>query len=99
MEEGEISNDDLYNALHQRLVATGEWARLSTLLKRMLDDSGWEGDLNGHALELAKSQQTLSIHDLMASLTPHAKETLPTHIKTHIVSLLRDFLDRNLEDA
>ncbi|KAN0064215.1 SAGA histone acetylase and TREX-2 complexes component [Thecaphora frezii] len=53
MEEGEISNDDLYSALHQRLVATGEWARLSTLLKRMLDDSGWEGEMNSHALGMS----------------------------------------------
>lgn len=77
MEEGEISGaggDELYNALHQRLVASGEWAKLSALLRRMLDECGWETALHDHAAAQARAQPTtLSLPDLIDSLVPHAK--------------------------
>lgn len=77
MEEGEIrgsGGDELYNALHQRLVASGEWAKLSTLLKRMLDECGWETAFQQHAAVQARSQPaTLSLPDLVDQLIPHAK--------------------------
>lgn len=81
MEEGEISGaggggDELYNALHQRLVASGEWAKLSTLLKRMLDECGWETTFQDHAAAQARAQPTtLSLPNLIDQLVPHAKGT------------------------
>ncbi|TKY86924.1 hypothetical protein EX895_004212 [Sporisorium graminicola] len=107
MEEGELNKappapeagDGLYNALHQRLVASGEWQRLLILLRRMLDESGWETEFQGFATSKAKSQPVLSVPDLIDVLTPHAKDTLPPHVKAHLLDKLRDFLDRNLEDA
>ncbi|SPO31892.1 uncharacterized protein UTRI_06729 [Ustilago trichophora] len=108
MEEGELSTttntvasggDELYNALHQRLVASGEWQRLLILLRRMLDECGWETQFQQHATSKAKQQPVLSVPDLIDVLTPHAKDTLPPHVKAHLLEKLRDFLDRNLEDA
>ncbi|PWN54331.1 hypothetical protein IE53DRAFT_383110 [Violaceomyces palustris] len=99
MDDSDVSGDELQNALHQRLVATGEWNRLLMLMKRMLDDCGWETSLREHASERAKAQEKLSLPDLLNELGPYAKSTLPTHVKNHMTSLLRDFLDRNLEDA
>ncbi|EST09192.1 Transcription factor, enhancer of yellow 2 [Kalmanozyma brasiliensis GHG001] len=107
MEEGELNpsassssgNDELYNALHQRLVASGEWQRLLILLRRMLDESGWENEFQSFATGKAKQQPVLSVPDLIDVLTPHAKDTIPPHVKTHLLEKLRDFLDRNLEDA
>lgn len=83
MEEGELSinptsassagGDELYNALHQRLVASGEWQRLLILLRRMLDESGWETEFSQFATTKAKQQPILSVPDLIDVLTPHAK--------------------------
>ena len=138
MEEGELNpstfpssttssvDSELYNALHQRLVASGEWSRLLVLLRRMLDECGWESGLQQHATEKAKSQPVLSVPDLIDELSGYAKgeypyeekevkeekekltlikgnwgktDTLPAHVRTHLLERLRDFLDRNLEDA
>ncbi|KAJ9477285.1 Transcription and mRNA export factor SUS1 [Pseudozyma hubeiensis] len=102
MEEGELSSsqhDPLYNALHQRLVASGEWQRLLILLRRMLDESGWETEFDNFATAKAKTQPVLSVPALIDVLTPHAKDTIPPHVKEHLLGKLRDFLDRNLEDA
>lgn len=80
MEEGELNSasappgaDELYNALHQRLVASGEWQRLLILLRRMLDECGWETNFQQHATAQAKAQPVLSVPDLIDVLTPHAK--------------------------
>ncbi|GAC92777.1 hypothetical protein PHSY_000333 [Pseudozyma hubeiensis SY62] len=78
MEEGELSSsqhDPLYNALHQRLVASGEWQRLLILLRRMLDESGWETEFDNFATAKAKTQPVLSVPALIDVLTPHAKVT------------------------
>lgn len=42
---------------------------------------------------------TLSPTATCVFLLPDRAETLPNHVKAHMISLLRDFLDRNLEDA
>ena len=65
--------DDLYNALHQRLVASGEWQRLLILLRRMLDESGWEQEFAAFATNKAKTQPVLSVPELVDVLTSHAK--------------------------
>lgn len=81
MEEGELNpsastgGDELYNALHQRLVASGEWQRLLILLRRMLDESGWENEFQAFATGKAKQQPVLSVPELIDVLTPHAKGT------------------------
>ncbi len=83
MEEGELNptlassgGDELYNALHQRLVASGEWQRLLILLRRMLDECGWENEFQSYATGKAKQQPMLSVPDLIDVLTPHAKGEL-----------------------
>ena len=83
MEEGELGptngvdagagRDELYNALHQRLVASGEWQRLLILLKRMLDECGWEAQFQSTATTKAKQQPVLDVPSLIDALTPHAK--------------------------
>lgn len=81
MEEGELNpatsgGDELYNALHQRLVASGEWQRLLILLRRMLDECGWETQFQQTATQKAKQQPVLSVPDLIDQLTPAAKGKL-----------------------
>ena len=83
MEEGELNptltsaGDELYNALHQRLVASGEWQRLLILLRRMLDECGWETQFQQHAVSKAKQQPVLSVPELIDALGPHARGTSP----------------------
>ncbi|KAJ1572390.1 hypothetical protein NDA11_007036 [Ustilago hordei] len=110
MEEGELkagttttttttTSEELYKALHQRLVASGEWQRLAILLRRMLDECGWATSLHNTAANTAKRQNVASVPELVDVLTAHAKDSLPPHVKTHLLDKLSDFLDRNLEDA
>lgn len=97
MEEGELNpasappgGDELYNALHQRLVASGEYSRLQILLKRMLDECGWETQFTNHATRKAKTQPVLSVPDLVDELSAFAKGMSPPilYSKKGMTSLL-----------
>lgn len=87
MEEGELNptsinapppdGDELFNALHQRLVASGEWQRLLILLRRMLDECGWATDFQNTATNKAKTQEVPSVPELIDVLTAHAKGESP----------------------
>ncbi|KAK0539801.1 SAGA histone acetylase and TREX-2 complexes component [Tilletia horrida] len=127
-QEDDIS--ELFSALHQRMVQSGDWNRILGILRRMLEDCGYEEALQTFATEQAREQERLQLGPLLAVLSPHAKgqsvrastrrqggttvadmhaparlrsvflaETLPTHVREHIGALIRDFLDRNVEDA
>lgn len=43
-------SDELHNALHQRLVQTGEWHRILSALRQGLDESGWTATLRDRAM-------------------------------------------------
>ncbi|KAK0558076.1 SAGA histone acetylase and TREX-2 complexes component [Tilletia horrida] len=89
----------LFTALHQRMVQSGDWNRVLTTLRRMLEDCGYEETLQKFAAEQAREQERLQLGPLLAVLSPYAKENLPAHVRDHIGALIRDFLDRNVEDA
>ncbi|KAL9940861.1 hypothetical protein V8E36_000349 [Tilletia maclaganii] len=96
-QEDDIS--ELFSALHQRMVQSGDWHRILGILRRMLEDCGYEESLQTFATEQAREQERLQLGPLLGVLSPHAKATLPTHVREHITALIRDFLDRNVEDA
>ncbi|KAK0567111.1 SAGA histone acetylase and TREX-2 complexes component [Tilletia horrida] len=62
-------------------------------------DCGYEETLQKFAAEQAREQERLQLGPLLAVLSPYAKENLPAHVRDHIGALIRDFLDRNVEDA
>lgn len=49
-ERGGGEGDELHNALHQRLVQTGEWHRILSALRQGLDESGWTATLRDRAM-------------------------------------------------
>ncbi|KAE8210839.1 hypothetical protein CF327_g5339 [Tilletia walkeri] len=96
-QEDDIS--ELFAALHQRMVQSGDWNRILGILRRMLEDCGYEESLQKFAADQAREQERLQLAPLLGVLSPYAKDTLPAHVRDHIGALIRDFLDRNVEDA
>lgn len=90
--------DALYAALHHRLVTTGEWHRLSNTLEQLLLDSSWSVDLADYAAERARGMQELSLDELVKDVREEGKGTIPGGVKREMLKLIREFLDRNVED-
>ncbi|WFD44020.1 SAGA histone acetylase and TREX-2 complexes component [Malassezia psittaci] len=99
MSDGSDSGEQLLNLLHQRLVATGEWNTLLAELRTLLGESEWQTQLRDEAEREAHAQEPLRLPALVAKLGPYAQKTLPDSVREAMTVKLRDFLDRNLEDA
>lgn len=113
MSDGGESCEELLNLLHQRLVATGEWNTLLAQLRVLLEESEWDTQLRAQAERTlhahpgdARAQDSLHLPTLVAKLGPYAQstasahpETLPDSVREAMSAKIRDFLDRNLEDA
>ncbi|WFC96202.1 SAGA histone acetylase and TREX-2 complexes component [Malassezia brasiliensis] len=99
MSDGGESCEELLNLLHQRLVATGEWNTLLAQLRQLLEESEWDTQLREQAEREARAQDPLHLPTLVARLGPYAQKTLPNSVRDTMSAKIRDFLDRNLEDA
>ncbi|PWN23930.1 hypothetical protein BCV69DRAFT_13860 [Microstroma glucosiphilum] len=91
--------DELYQALHHRLVTTGEWHRLSILLEQQLLDSNWAVDLSNHAEAKARKMPELDLDELVKSVLDEGQQSVPSTVKRKLMEQIKDFLDRNVEDA
>ncbi|KAI3617378.1 hypothetical protein CBS9595_003287 [Malassezia furfur] len=114
MSDGGESCEELLNLLHQRLVATGEWNTLLAQLRQLLEESEWDTQLREqaertpHTLTQARHARKIHCTCLRSSPSldrtrkvgakPHP-ETLPNSVRDTMSAKIRDFLDRNLEDA
>ncbi|KAG8887219.1 SAGA histone acetylase and TREX-2 complexes component [Tulasnella sp. 403] len=67
----------LQDSLVKRLIQTGEWDRISTVLKERLAESGWSDDTFHQAREHAQQQPKLHFQSLMNELVPKAEGPSP----------------------
>ncbi|KAF8889001.1 hypothetical protein BD779DRAFT_411981 [Infundibulicybe gibba] len=92
---GTAEAQTLFPQLHQRLVESGEWDRIKSVLDSKLNDSGWTDDLRHQSKEQARSMDPLSFHALLKETTTRA--SLPLSIKKDIVSLIRNSIEKQLD--
>ncbi|WFD27270.1 SAGA histone acetylase and TREX-2 complexes component [Malassezia nana] len=98
-QEGGESCEELLNLLHQRLISTGEWSYLLSQVRLLLEESGWDAQLRQHAEREVAAQESLHLTTFVDKLGAYAHDTFPESVRATMTSKLRDFLDRNLEDA
>ncbi|KIO28910.1 hypothetical protein M407DRAFT_242834 [Tulasnella calospora MUT 4182] len=86
---------ELQDNIVKRLIQTGEWDKISAVLKDRLSESGWTDDTYNNAKETARQQQQLHFKSLMTELVPNAEATVPAEIKEEILGLIRKFIEEN----
>ncbi|CAO1619931.1 unnamed protein product [Jaminaea pallidilutea] len=96
---GSNETDELYKALHHRLVTTGEWNRLSQRLEQLLLESNWTSDMTEYATERAKSMDKLSLDEMVRLVTDKGAKSVPKNVSDAILEKIVEFLDRNVEDV
>ncbi|SHO78716.1 Uncharacterized protein MSYG_3064 [Malassezia sympodialis ATCC 42132] len=98
-QDGGESCEELLNLLHQRLISTGEWSSLLSQVRLMLEENGWDALLRQHAEREVAAQDSMHLTAFVDKLGAYAHETFPESVRIAMTAKLRDFLDRNLEDA
>ncbi|RSH90187.1 SAGA histone acetylase and TREX-2 complexes component [Saitozyma podzolica] len=85
--------------IRKRLIETGDWDRLSTLLRSRLEESGWDDDLKDYAKERARAQENLNLESLLKEVTPKAHEMLQPKLREAVVQEIEAVLEREVEKA
>ncbi|CAD8056364.1 unnamed protein product [Paramecium primaurelia] len=80
--------------LSERLVNSGEQARLEEYLKQKFIDVGWKDDLKNHAKQFIRENGLKIVHkeDLYKLLSVKGKETVPMKLREDIVRRLERFI-------
>ncbi|KAK4704811.1 enhancer of yellow 2 transcription factor, partial [Phenoliferia sp. Uapishka_3] len=87
-------------ACFERRIINGHLScrRLLGILKTRLDQAGWEDNLRGVAREKARGQEPPNLQLLVKDLEPEALKTVPLDVRTEIEELIRNFVEKNVED-
>lgn len=92
----ELNSDQAFTELHSRLFESGEWDRIMGILMKRLREKGWLDAVQGKSKEAARSLQSLTFANLMNTVEPEARDSVPDDVKREITSLLSEFLARNV---
>ncbi|KAH6903952.1 hypothetical protein BKA70DRAFT_1299002 [Coprinopsis sp. MPI-PUGE-AT-0042] len=86
----------LCTELRHRLVETGEWHHMRTVLQARLGEHGWLDSTANTCKEQAKAMETPSVKALYDEARPNAKNTLPPPIRKEMNALIRTLLQKHL---
>ncbi|KZT30322.1 hypothetical protein NEOLEDRAFT_1127286 [Neolentinus lepideus HHB14362 ss-1] len=91
-------NDDLYAALQQRLLTSGEYDRIQALLRTRLNEAGWIDAVRTRAQEISKSMDPLSGKRMLEIMRDDSTtQPVPDAVRREIVLALRQFVDKQFE--
>ncbi|ORY25338.1 transcription factor e(y)2-domain-containing protein [Naematelia encephala] len=85
--------------VRRRLLETGDWDRISQLLRAKLEEVGWDDDLKDLAKEKARAQETPNLRDLLVEVNPQAQKMIPGSIRRAVLQEIEAVLDREVEKA
>ncbi|RSH88227.1 SAGA histone acetylase and TREX-2 complexes component [Apiotrichum porosum] len=71
-----MADESTLDTIRKRLLETGDWDRISRLLRQQLEESGFDDELKDLAKETARKQGAPSLAKLVADVTPAANATV-----------------------
>ncbi|EOD22209.1 hypothetical protein EMIHUDRAFT_460889 [Emiliania huxleyi CCMP1516] len=86
----------LKDAIHNKLVETGEYDRLKELLRQRLVESQWRDSLKQYTMDLIKKKggdTPFTVEQLTHEITPQGRETVPDDVKSELLAEIRRFVE------
>ncbi|KAF7845787.1 hypothetical protein BT93_L0672 [Corymbia citriodora subsp. variegata] len=88
----------LVSSLHTRLVTSGEWNRLLKQLRRGLEGSQWDKDLQDYARGVSAQQEGVRAPRCLGITDASLVDTVPEELKDQLLNAIRAFVEKNVED-
>lgn len=95
MDERKRSQEaEMKEKINQKLIETGEKEKLKQVLRAQLIECGWRDELKAHAKHIVKERgvENVTVDDLIAEITPKARETVPDSVKRDLLQRIKAFL-------
>ncbi|KAL4244553.1 Transcription and mRNA export factor SUS1 [Abortiporus biennis] len=93
----DIVPEALYAQIQRRMVESGEWDRIRSILASKLNEAGWVDNLHHKSKEMARDLSSISARRLSEELDPVAQTSVPQNVKDNAVALIRQFLETQIE--
>jgi enhancer of yellow 2 transcription factor len=85
-------------SMYEKLTNSGEKDRIKEMLRQRLIQCGWRDELKKYTKELVKGKESLddlTVDNLVAEITPKARDAVPDEIKVEVLHAIRSFIERN----
>ncbi|TFK71390.1 hypothetical protein BDN72DRAFT_455725 [Pluteus cervinus] len=89
--------DALYPHIQRRLVESGEWDRIRSLLFTRLNDVGWIDNVKSNSKERARDMESTSARGLLQELSSSVHSSIPPAVKRDVRSQIKVFLGQEIE--
>ncbi|KAJ3514252.1 hypothetical protein NLJ89_g2476 [Agrocybe chaxingu] len=89
--------NSLYIQVRRRLIESGEWDHIRSVMSTKLNESGWTDEVHHKAKEAGRNMEPLSFHKLLADTSPRATNSIPLAVKREISALIRQHLEKQFE--
>jgi len=86
-----------YVEVRRRLIESGEWDQIRTVMTAKLNESGWIDDIRHKAKEDARNMESLSFQALLSGTNKPRLESIPLAVKREISSLIRQHVEKQFE--
>eukprot|EP00271_Cylindrocystis_brebissonii_P013016 TRINITY_DN3255_c0_g2_i1.p2 TRINITY_DN3255_c0_g2~~TRINITY_DN3255_c0_g2_i1.p2 ORF type:complete len:119 (+),score=16.21 TRINITY_DN3255_c0_g2_i1:308-664(+) len=92
--DSEVPEPTLQDIVNIRLIQSGEKERLKELLRERLIECGWRDDLKAHARAFTRrqGQQNVTIDELIRTITPRGRASVPNEVKAELLQRIYKFL-------
>ncbi|KIJ37567.1 hypothetical protein M422DRAFT_177887 [Sphaerobolus stellatus SS14] len=97
MSSSKDADQGLYKEVHRRLVQSGEWDRIVTLLSQKLNENGWVDDMRIRGKEAARNMDSPKFQKLLEQIEPHAQSSVPLAIRQEIMVIIKQFLEKEFQ--
>ncbi|KAF4622010.1 hypothetical protein D9613_009177 [Agrocybe pediades] len=87
----------LYNEIRRRLVESGDWDLIRSVLSAKLNESGWIDDVHHKSKETARNMDPLSFKQLHAEFVARTEPTVPLAAKREVSALIRQQIEKHFE--
>ncbi|KAF9006186.1 transcription factor e(y)2-domain-containing protein [Cyathus striatus] len=82
----------LYTQLRRRMMESGEWDHIQSILTAKLNESGWLDEVKDGSKEKARVMEPLSFQQLFEETTSKIASEIPLSIKREIMSHIRQYI-------
>ncbi|GAQ82645.1 hypothetical protein KFL_001180240 [Klebsormidium nitens] len=94
-EEEGLKAPTIQDIVNMRLIQSGEKERLKELLRERLVECGWKDDLIADCRKRVREagRGAVTIDNLVKTITPKGRATVPASVKAELLQRIRSFLD------
>ncbi|KAK9477349.1 transcription factor e(y)2-domain-containing protein [Lipomyces japonicus] len=94
-----MADAEIREKVHEKLIESGEYERISSILRQKLLETGWYDKVNELAYDKLKAQENPNFEKLVNDIEPKSLALISDDIKIEILTMIKTFLETVIDEA